>query len=42
MGAMDVEELFLQNQEREQELRTLLKTRASESREVGTCLVSLA
>lgn len=35
MGTRDVEELFLQNQEREQALRTLLKTRPSESRDVS-------
>lgn len=34
-GGRDVEELFVQNQEREQELRTLLKTRPSESRDVS-------
>ncbi|CAN0026810.1 unnamed protein product, partial [Hapterophycus canaliculatus] len=31
---MDVEKLFLLNQDREQALRTLLKTRPSESRDV--------
>lgn len=35
MVAVNVEELFLKNQEREQELRTLLKTKSSESRDVS-------
>lgn len=35
MVSRDVEEKFLQNQEREQALRNLLKTRPSESRDVS-------
>ncbi|CAM9486147.1 unnamed protein product, partial [Scytosiphon promiscuus] len=34
MASMDVEKLFILNQDREQALRTLLKTRPSESRDV--------
>lgn len=37
----DVEQLFLQNQEREQALRTLLKTRPSESRDVSTTRIGV-
>lgn len=35
MVSRDVEEVFLQNQEREQALRNLLKSRPSESRDVS-------
>lgn len=35
----DIEDLFQQNQEREQALKTLLKTRPSESRDVSLVVV---
>lgn len=38
MVSRDVEEIFLKNQEREQALRNLLKTRPSESRDVSLVL----